>query len=350
MSRLLATARHVLATLVLLAAITMAIPVSAQGTSSEPSPGVSQQQNAVVDPDALAVPEQKLLRESPRIQGSILIPDNRESMLIQPAGRTWDYFHEILLRWIGVGAIFGMLAILAVGYFVLGRLRIRAGRSGTRVQRFTAFERFSHWLTATSFVVLALTGLNITFGKIVLRPLIGPDAFSTIAQYAKYAHNYLSFAFVMGLVLVVTMWIKDNIPRRSDITWLREGGGFIASKHPTAGRFNAGEKLVFWFALGGGAAVAISGYLLIFPFYVANIAGMQVAQAVHSLIAVLFIAVILAHIYIGTLGMEGAFEAMWTGAVDLNWAKEHHDLWLKEQLAKARPGKQPTRPSPTAAE
>ena len=111
-----------------------------------------------------------------------------------------------------------------------------------------------------------------------------------------------------------------------DIDWLKQGGGFISSKHQTAGRFNAGEKLVFWLALGGGAAVAISGYLLMFPFYVTNIFGMQVAQVVHSIVAVLFVALIIAHIYIGTLGTEGAFEAMWTGSVDLNWAKTHHGL------------------------
>jgi formate dehydrogenase subunit gamma len=242
----------------------------------------------------------------------------------------------VLLRRIGLVVIFGMLAVLAAGYFLLGRMRVSAGRSGTRVLRFTGFERFSHWLTAISFVVLALTGLNITFGKVALRPLIGPDAFSLVAQYAKYTHNYVSFAFVTGLVLIVAMWIKDNIPRKIDITWLKEGGGFIRSKHPTAGRFNAGEKLVFWFALGAGAAVAISGYLLIFPFYVTNIFGMQIAQVVHSIIALLFIAVILAHIYIGTLGMEGAFEAMGTGSVDLNWAKEHHGAWLEEEVTKGR--------------
>jgi formate dehydrogenase subunit gamma len=321
-----------LAALVFLGVVATTIPANAQ----ERTPAAAAQPSSVIDPDASAVNEQTLLREFPRIQGTILIPAQREDVLVQPDGRIWDYFHEVLLRWIGVVVIFGMIALLALGYFLLGRMRISAGRSGTRVLRFTSFERFSHWLTASSFVVLALTGLNITFGKVALRPLIGPDAFSLVAQYAKYTHNYVSFAFVTGLVLIVAMWIKDNIPRKIDITWLKEGGGFIRSKHPTAGRFNAGEKLVFWFALGAGAAVAISGYLLIFPFYVTNIFGMQIAQVVHSIIALLFIAVILAHIYIGTLGMEGAFEAMGTGSVDLNWAKEHHGAWLEEEVTKGR--------------
>src|SRR6202030_4303931 len=156
-------------------------------------------------------------------------------------------------------------------------------------------------------------------------------------------------AFVLGLILIISLWIKDNIPRQVDIDWVKQGGGFIKSKHAPAGRFNAGEKLVFWFALGAGVAVIVSGYLLLFPFYLTNIAGMQIAQVVHAVVAVLFVAVILAHIYIGTLGMEGAFEAMGTGEVDLNWAKEPHDLWLADKLAKegsaGQPGPPPAAPA-----
>jgi formate dehydrogenase subunit gamma len=288
------------------------------------------------NPTASVASEQKLLQQSPRIEGQIDQPNERERVLEQPAGRQWDYFHEVILHWLGAIVILGMIAALGAAYLIVGRLRISKGRSGRKVRRFNAFERFSHWLTAISFVVLGLTGLNITFGKILLLPMIGPEAFSGESQLAKYIHNFVSASFVIGLVLIVAIWIKDNIPQKVDIEWIRQGGGFIKSKHAPSGRFNAGEKLVFWFALGGGVAVIISGYLLMFPFYVTNIAGMQLAQVVHAIVAVLFIAVIIAHIYIGTLGMEGAFEAMATGDVDLNWAKEHHDVWLEEQLSKER--------------
>jgi formate dehydrogenase subunit gamma len=233
---------------------------------------------------------------------------------------------------------------------MLGRLRIAAGRSGRKILRFKPFERTAHWLTAISFVVLGITGLNITFGKALLLPLIGPDAFSAFSQYAKYTHNFVSFAFVLGLALIVVIFIKDNIPDKTDLEWFKQGGGFIKSKHAPARRFNAGEKLVFWGALGVGVLVAVSGYLLLFPFYVTNIFGMQIAQGLHAVIAILFIALILGHIYIGTLGMEGAFEAMWTGEVDYNWAEEHHDLWLEEQLAKGRAGPRQKLPSATPAE
>ena len=313
---------------ILVAVFALAVAVSA----------IAQEQRApdgAAAPDANAVNEQQLLQQESRIEGRIDIPDTRARVLIQPAGRRWDYFHEMTLHRVGAIVILGMIVLLGLAFLILGRLRITAGRSGKKIKRFSAFERFSHWLTAVSFVLLGLTGLNITFGKIVLLPLMGESAFSDLAQFAKYVHNFVSFAFMLGLVLIVALWIKDNIPRQVDIDWIKQGGGFVKGKHAPAGRFNAGEKAVFWSALAAGAAVSVSGLLLLFPFYGTNIAAMQVAQVVHALIAVLFVALILGHIYIGTLGMEGAFEAMGTGEVDVNWAKEHHDLWYVEKQAQA---------------
>ena len=314
-------------------------------------PSVAQQAapgSTPVSPDGSAVNQQTLLETLPRIQGRIDIPNQTAAVLIQPAGRRWEYFREVQLHWVGGIAILGMLALLALAYLILGRIRISAGRSGRKVVRFSPFERFCHWLTATSFVLLGLTGLNITFGRRLLLPLMGLDAFSAWSQWAKYIHNFVSFAFMLGLTLIVGLWLKDNIPRRVDAEWLEQGGGFIKSKHAPAGRFNAGEKAVFWLALLGGLAVIVSGLYLLFPFYLTNIAGMQTAQVIHALVAMLFIALILAHIYIGTLGMEGAFEAMGTGEVDANWAKEHHDQWYAE-LAKGPVAEAPRSSGPAPA-
>jgi formate dehydrogenase subunit gamma len=325
---------------IVLMTVILATPAVAQKLGPDGAP----------NPDASVVNEQTLLQQAPRIEGRIDIPDTRASVLIQPAGREWDYFHEVILHWLGAVVILGMIVALGAAYLVMGRIRISAGRSGQKVRRFTPFERFSHWLTAVSFVVLGLTGLNITFGKILLMPVIGPEAFTSLSEVAKYTHNFIGFVFTIGLVLIVAIWIKDNIPSKVDIDWVKQGGGFIKSKHAPAGRFNAGEKLVFWFALGAGAAVVASGFMLLFPFYVTNIAGMQISQVVHAVVAVLFVAVILAHIYIGTLGMEGAFEAMGTGEVDLNWAREHHDQWLRDLLAKQQSARGPGEPTATPAE
>jgi formate dehydrogenase subunit gamma len=285
------------------------------------------------NPTASVTSERDLFKQVPRIEGRIDIPDTKASVLIQPAGRTWDYFHEVLLHWGGAIVILGTIVFLGLAYLIIGRIRIAEGRSGKTVLRFKAFERFSHWLTAVSFVVLGLTGLNITFGKLLLLPIVGPDTFSDISQAAKYVHNFTSFAFVAGLILITLIFFRDNIFEKVDLEWLKQGGGFIKNKHAPAGRFNLGEKLVYWLSVVAGVAVSISGFLLLFPFYGTEIAEMQLAQVAHAVVAVLFVALILAHIYIGTLGMEGAFEAMGTGEVDLNWAKEHHDRWLAQQLA-----------------
>jgi formate dehydrogenase subunit gamma len=212
-------------------------------------------------------------------------------------------------------------------------VRIESGRSGRVLVRFTAFERFVHWTTATSFIVLALTGLNITFGKPLLLPLMGPEAFATWSQWAKYAHNFVSFPFTLGVILILLMWIAWNIPDRTDVEWLKRGGGIVGHDHPPARRFNAGQKAIYWIVVLGGGAVAISGYILMFPYYGTDIQPMQTAEIVHAVIAVLFIAAMLGHIYIGTIGMEGAFEAMGNGTVDTNWAKEHHSLWVEEEMA-----------------
>src|ERR1700733_2865908 len=259
------------------------------------------------NPTASVVDQGTLLKQAPRIEGRIDIPDKKAAVLIQPAGRTWDYFHEVLLHWGGAIVILGTIALLALAYLILGRIRIAAGRSGRKILRFKAFERFSHWLTAVSFVILGLTGLNITFGKLVLLPIVGPDAFSEISEAAKYLHNFTSFAFMAGLVLIIVIFFKDNLPEKVDLDLLRQGGGFIKNRHAPAGRFNLGEKLVYWLSLLAGIAVSLSGVLLLFPFYGTDIADMQLAQGAHAVVAVLFVALILAHIYIGTLGMEGAF-------------------------------------------
>jgi formate dehydrogenase subunit gamma len=309
------------------------------------APSAAQQHQ--INPTASSVREQQLLQEFDRIQGRVSIPDQRSGVLVQPAGREWREFRTVALRWLGGIAILGMLAVLVIFYLSRGMVRLESGRSGRTIVRFTTFERFVHWMTATCFIVLAISGLNITFGRPLLLPLIGLEAFSEWSQWAKYAHNYLSFPFTIGVVLIFLMWVAGNIPNKVDIDWLKRGGGIVGHDHPPAYRFNAGQKAIYWIVVIGGVLVAATGYQLLFPFYLSGIEGMQLAQMVHSIVAMLFTAVMLAHIYVGTIGMEGAFEAMGSGTVDVNWAREHHELWLEEQSARMSARSQP---SATAAE
>jgi formate dehydrogenase subunit gamma len=309
-----------------------ALALVALGLCSLPA---AAQQPTAVDPTKSAVQEEQLLQQFKTIQGRGSIPDIKSYTIEQPAGRDWRHFHEVTLRWIGAIAILGVLAVLVIFYLSRGMVRIESGRSGRTVVRFNAGERFVHWMTATCFIILALSGLNITFGKPLLLPLLSPEAFTAWSEWAKYAHNYLSFPFTLGVILIFFMWIAGNIPNRVDVEWLKRGGGIVGHDHPPAHRFNAGQKLIYWIVVLGGSAVAVSGYILIFPFYGTTIETMQNAAMIHGIIAMLFVAAMIGHIYIGTIGMEGAFEAMGEGTVDINWAREHHELWLEEVNARA---------------
>lgn len=322
MASLVRTLRLMLGALAVALLVAFAAPVQAQQPSS-------------VNPTASSVKEQQLLQELNRIQGRVTIPDRRSGVLEQPAGRDWRHFRDVTLHWIGAIVILGMLAALVIYYLVRGQVRLESGRSGRTLVRFNAFERAVHWMTATCFIILAISGLNITFGRQLLMPLIGAEAFANWSQLAKYAHNYLSFPFTIGVILIFLMWIGGNIPNKVDIEWIKRGGGLVGHDHPPAKHFNAGQKMIYWIVVLGGGAVTVTGYLLMFPFYASGIEGMQMAQVVHSIVAVLFVAAMLAHIYIGSIGMEGAFEAMGTGTVDVNWAKEHHSLWLEEENTRA---------------
>jgi formate dehydrogenase subunit gamma len=292
-------------------------------------------------PTAQAVHEDQLLgalKEGDKITGRITIPDQMAASLIQPAGRDWRDFQRHKLPVIGGVVLIGTLALLAIFFAVRGRIRIEHGFSGIKLLRFASYERFTHWLTATCFIILGLSGLNISFGRALILPLFGAEAFSTMTAWGKLAHNYLAFPFMFGVAVMFLVWIKDNFPNRLDWRWIKEGGGLLNNgKHPPATRFNTGQKGMFWIVVIFGALMSVSGWFLLFPYLPANVTTLQFWTIIHAVIAMLFIAAIFGHIYIGTIGMEGAFDAMGTGEVDLNWAKEHHAIWAQEQQGHAAP-------------
>ena len=293
-------------------------------------------------------------------RGDVAYPDKQKGVAIQSEGENWRALRNGPLSVYGGWFLLAVIVILAVFFAIRGRIRIEAGPSGRTVERFSGVERFAHWLTACSFVVLGLTGLNILYGRYVLKPLIGPEAFSAVTLAGKYAHNFIAFAFMIGLVMIVVLWIRENIPNKHDLIWMVKGGGmFTKGVHPPAKKFNAGQKIIFWLVVLGGTSVSFTGLSLMFPFTIEVFGGtfailnvfgldlptelapmqeMQLTQLWHALLSLVLIGLIIGHIYIGTLGMVGAFDAMGSGQVDENWAREHHDLWVAELGLEPRPG------------
>lgn len=290
--------------------------------------------------------------------GRSSVRDQKARTLIQSSGEDWRAFRVEQLPRYGTWVLAGMCALLIGFFMVRGRIRIETGFAKNSVLRFGSIDRFAHWLLALSFLVLAVTGLNILYGSDVIMPLIGHTRFATVAGYGKWLHDFTGFSFIAGLVLVLILWVRDNIPNRTDLIWLRGAGGLLSrAEHPPARRFNAGQKIIFWFVVLVGASVSFSGICLIFPFNFAPFGGtfaalnflgaglptdfspaqeMQLTLAWHGGLGIIMIAVIIAHIYVGSIGMEGAFDAMATGCVDENWARQHHSLWVAGQTIENR--------------
>ena len=278
------------------------------------------------------------LKEGDKITGRVSIPDAMSASLIQPAGRDWRDFQRSTLPIIGGVAIIGMLVLLAIFLMVRGKIRVEHGFSGRKILRFAAFERFTHWLTASCFIMLALSGLNISFGRMLILPLFGAEAFSAMSAYGQIGPQLSGVS--------VHARPRDHVPdldqgQHSRASSICNGSSRAAAccangQHPPAKRFNAGQKGIFWIVIIGGVLMSLSGWFLLFPYVPADVTTLQFWTVIHAVIAMLFIAAMLAHIYIGSVGMEGAFDAMGTGEVDLNWAKEHHALWVEEEQAKGQ--------------
>lgn len=290
-------------------------------------------------------------------QGTVSGPDKKAGQLIQSEGDNWRTMRNGPLSVYGAQIMIGMCLLLAVFFLLRGRVMIDHGWSGWTIRRFNGLERFGHWLMAGSFIILGLSGLNMLYGRYLLMPILGPNGFATITAWGKIAHNYVAFAFMVSLVLVFIQWVLHNLPSRTDFNWVLKGGGILGQSHPPAKKFNFGQKIIFWLVMLCGISISASGLALLFPFQTTLFADtfvilnkfgfdlpttltpiqeMQTAQLWHSIVSLVLIAVIVAHIYIGTIGMQGAFAAMGSGRVDLNWAKEHHSLWVEKLDSKGK--------------
>lgn len=281
------------------------------------------------------------------------------NVVIQDGGMRWLQWRAGPVRTYGGYLLLGMLGVLLLFYLIRGRILIEGEKTGETVLRFKVIERIAHWTMAIPFVLLAITGLILLFGRVALIPLFGHDAFTPIAIVGKFVHNYLAWPFMLGVIMSFVLWAWKNLPEKTDIAWILKAGGlFTRGVHPSAGKFNAGEKLIFWSVMLFGVMVSATGLSLLFPFQIPmftpvfellNFTGipqilgfgelntalapqeeMQFAQLWHMIIAFVYMAIVMAHIYLGSVGMEDALSSMTKGTVEVQWAKEHHDLWYED--------------------
>ena len=264
------------------------------------------------------------------VAGYTAVKGQETDVLIQGSGQNWRQLRNGPVATYGAWLL--ALTVFALGgfYLIRGQVKLTEPRSGETILRWSYAERILHWFTAIIFLILMLTGLSLLYGRAVLIPVFGHTLFSGYAELAKLSHNYLGPLFIVGLLLMFIAWVKDNIPSRLDIEWFKHFGGMIGSKHPSADRINAGEKTWFWLLIFAGTAVSITGLVLDFTNLGQERSLIQISHIIHSISALLLSVGALGHIYIGTIGTEGALEGMKTGKVDVNWAKQHHDLWYKK--------------------
>ncbi len=265
-------------------------------------------------------------------QGYVSLPDKRLGVLVQSEGEEWRSLRNGPISTWGGWLLLGSVAGLALFIVVRRQVKIKGGRSGRTLPRFNNAERVTHWFVAATFVLMAVTGLIVLYGRYVFPPIIGPEAFSALASAALQGHNLFGPLFIVGIAAMAIIYLKDNLLRAADIQWLLRGGGLFGG-HAPSWKYNFGEKAWFWLAVFTGAVLSLSGLVLEFPSYFTDRGDLQLANILHAISAVIVIAVALGHIYLGVWGVEGALEGMTAGQVDVNWAKEHHDLWAAEVAA-----------------
>jgi formate dehydrogenase subunit gamma len=338
--------RAVLITVAVSLMVSMALPLTgylAHETGLMPTAQAQESDEEAVNPRA---EYWRAVREGS--QGYSAVPGQESGVLIQNGGQNWREIRNGPIFFYGGSFIIAILLVLVAKHIIRGKDKLET-RTGRTVSRWSAFERVLHWYVAISFIILAITGLSLIFGRALLIPLMGKEGFAAWAQIAKPIHDYLSLPFAAGLFLMLLMWIGRNMLKSYDFKWLMSMGGAIGDGHPPAGFFNAGEKVFYWIVFLGGVALTVSGFYLLFPNLETARESMQFWHIIHAATGLFLTAVSLGHIYLGTIGTEGALEGMVGGEVDEGFARQHHSVWYDEIKGDAAPAQGEATPGTSSA-
>jgi len=328
-SRTILGATGALAAAVYLAA-TLAIAQSPAVNSTEARDARAQQQQQSAQPLNNQPVWSEVRSGAPQVT---TVRGRETNVLIQPEGQTWRALRVPVLFWGGIIVATAVLG-LAVFYLVRGQMGAASKPGERMIERFSPMDRYAHWFLAIVWVALAITGLILSLGKAVLLPLVGYTLFSWLATLAKTIHNFAGPLLIIGVPWVFVRYIRDNGIGIEDFRWFVNIIGYFTGHEYASDRFNAGEKLVFWFVLTfGSTALIVTGLILLFPNFDQTRSTMQVANILHAIAAYLSIALACVHVYLGTLGLEGAYRAMRSGYVSESWAEHHHQRWYRRIVA-----------------
>jgi len=319
-------------------ALALAAWLPAGASAQQPAaPAAAPAQAAAPAPDWNKPPAWGAVSSTPQYAS---VPGRETNVLIQGAGHEWRKIRNGPVTFYGGLILVLPIALLVLFYFAKGPLKTKDPLTGRLIERFSSVERVAHWTMAISFVVLAITGILLLFGKHIILPIVGHAAFASLTTLGKTLHNFVGPLFIFSLVIGIVLFIRDNLWKPHDWTWLAKFGGMLSGEHVPSDRFNAGSKTWFWVGVVGLCSViSVTGLILNFPNWNQGREAMQLANIIHSVCAILAMGMAFFHIYVGTIGMTGAYEGIRTGYVDETWAREHHEYWYNDVKSGKRPEK-----------
>lgn len=312
--------------------------------------GVDTLQAVAAQADPETNPRSDLWRQARESQAGVTTVAGPEAgVLIQNGGQNWRQVRQGPVSTYGAIGLGLVVLLIVIFQAVVGRARLEK-RTGKTILRWPMIDRILHWYVAILFIILAITGISLLYGKAILIPVLGKEGFAAFAALAKPVHNYLALFFSAGTLILLLMWLGQNIPAAGDLKWILSGGGYFGGEHRPAGFVNAGEKLWFWILFFGSVAMIGSGLFLLFPNMDFSRETLQLANIVHGISSLVLIAGAIGHIYLGTVGNEGTLEGMITGEVDEQWARQHHSAWYDQVRSKNAGGGGAAQPRPAAPE
>jgi len=203
------------------------------------------------------------------------------------------------------------------------------------IERYTANDRSNHWITAICFVLLALSGLSMFHPAMFwLSGLLGGG------PWTRILHPFIGLVmFVSFMILVLRFW-HHNFLERNDVQWMRQIGDVLTNheeKLPPIGRYNAGQKILFWVLLASMLGLLLTGLVIWRAYfsYLFPVTVVRAAALLHAFLGFVIICSIIVHIY-AALWIKGSIRAMTRGWVTYAWARKHHKQWYDEVVDRER--------------